>query len=1191
MASRDAPLGHLARRIQLESAGPYTLRSLIDKVPLSTEGEDTDVVITCVEFWEGNLYIGTSAGEILHFVSLPAEKPEESIVTFILASRLEPTPGTLRSSLPLPKGIQQIVLLPLVNKACVLSNNILTFYSLPELSPAFRNSKVSGCSWVGGTDLGVGGDEDTGYEVIMICIKEKIRLVRVGNQPNPRRIKDIEYPGCLASASRGRVACVADSRTYALLDIENQQKMPLFPISSTEEKATETTEVGLKEDVSSAEPRGLRSASAAHAAATYGGGSAIHSRNTSIGAFVGGLSRKQPASRSRSRDQPGVAILDREDDLRVSQQDASPVGSISNGRSPTRASETYQQSSGSNSKIVTSDATHEKKVSLHRLALLKPHISSLNPSEFLLMTGTSSVEPGVGIFVNSDGDVVRGTLEFSQYPGTVVTDGGNPSTITTSASTEDDSEGYVLATTKRFLEASAQHGLEIQRWDIDAGEAKAWLAIPDNLDSASVRESSFAAVAHTGLGKTLTAMEVSFPEVGERLCSKRFNVSVSTGSRGDSTTPTTQPAAQNNTVVDEWEVTRNWQEHEFAVRLGKKSSRVVTWSGSSIFWVVRNPLALRLDAIIEQALQASAEHRLDQAKLVMVLEGIRNQEARTETEFLSLGYIRQKISIILFADLAKYRLGVYQYVNEQIFVEAGLDPRIILYMVPLLREDITEGPKGIWIHAGLVKLMNRQLFASKLESMPDVLLSKSDEFDILGLVRRFLTIWRQRKGFGSIPDEVQVFSTVDAALLHVLLFQDQHSLIGSKGSSMTRAELYAVVDQGVDCFDRAVELLEEFHRLYVLSRLYQSRKMAAKVLATWARIINGEHDDGGELADGENEVRKYLVKIRDLSLVEEYGTWLARRNPALGVQVFTDDNSRTKLPPNQVVQLLRLHAPDAVKVYLEHLVFGKKNIRYANDLISYYLDNVLAVLKESSDARSILAQSHEAYRALRPPKPTYRQFLVDNAITAPWWHDRFRLLELLGGSHGAGFQYDVPKVLERIEPFEDALVPESIILDGRQGRHQQALRLLTHGLGDYHTAINYCLLGGSSIFHPMSDRVDLDVAPSREEQTSLFKSLLSEFLRIEDMSDRIERTSELLERFGRFFDVTYVLEHIPDSWSVELISAFLMSAFRQLVSDKSEAVVTKALSGAENLKLSAEFIVKCEKLGPHIDRIEKSIAS
>ena len=152
------------------------------------------------------------------------------------------------------------------------------------------------------------------------------------------------------------------------------------------------------------------------------------------------------------------------------------------------------------------------------------------------------------------------------------------------------------------------------------------------------------------------------------------------------------------------------------------------------------------------------------------------------------------------------------------------------------------------------------------------------------------------------------------------------------------------------------------------------------------------------------------------------------------------------------------------------------------------------------------------------PRPTYQQFITDNAIAEEWWHNRLRLLQLIGGSHGAASAYDVPTILQRLEPFEQELVPEMIILDGRQARHSQALRLLTHGLGDYDTAINYCLLGGSSIFYPSSSIIPKEAIPSRQDQTKLFDALLLEFLQIEDFTDRVEQTGDLLDRFGGWFD-------------------------------------------------------------------------
>ena len=1025
-----------------------------------------------------------------------------------------------------------------------------------------NNQKLSNCTWVGGLDMNI-VNRDVGEEIIMICLQDIMRLVRIGDRA--KGVKVIEYPGCLIGARRGRFACVADSHSYALLDVENQQKIPLFPISSLDERA-KSPPGGTPEDINPIPgSRTARSSSSVnrppHSAGPEGPG---HNRSTSLGTFMETITSRQGNSRSRSRER--TLPKNPESGSRTLSPNPTPL----QPHSPTRSATPSGIAPGTspNPDIVIpprSDSLARKKLPPVPI-VLRPHILSPISTEFLLTTGTLPDEPGVGIFVNCDGDVVRGTLEFSQYPQAIVLDRGDKSADDSQTLEADDGDGYILASLKRFTSEGEESGVEIQKWDVETGEGREWLAVDDSSSSSKAQKDMTKFTRGcVGIGLSQMAADVTFEEVGEKLRARRLRLLLKDNANAD--------ARNIKHSVEDWEVTRNKQEDEFTRRLGKETTRVIVWTASSLKWAVRNPQVLKLDAMLESATDAPEGSKQNHNHVLSVMKSIRNTEAKTETEFLGLRYIRQKISMILFLDLFRMDTRAIDKTSEEHLLEGNLDPRVPLSMIPLLHPDIVEGPNGIWIHAGLIDLIEtrRSAFTSKHIS------SRSTNNNLLNLMKRYLAVWRQRKGFGSIADEAELFSTVDAALLHILLHQDR------SGHPVAKPELYAIVDSEVTCFDRMVDLLEEYHRLYILSRLYQSRRMSEKVLATWKRIIEGERDEGGEFTEGENEVCTYLTRIKNPQLFEDYATWIASRNPTLGVQVFTDDNSRVRLPPNQVVQLLKLKAPDAVKVYLEHLVFGKKNVQYANDLISYYLDNVLAVLKSSSEARAILSQSYESYRALHPPKPTYRQFIIDNAVPDSWWHDRLRVLELLGGSHGAGFSYDVSRILERIEPFEEDLVPESIILDGRQGRHQQALRLLTHGLGDYHTAINYCLLGGSSIFHPTSGPVDPQSIPSQEEQATLFHYLFTEFLRIEDESDRFERTGELLARFGSWFDIADVLKQIPDTWSVETVSAFIISAIRRLLAEKSEAMVAKALSGAENIKISADFAEKCEAFGAKIE--------
>lgn len=169
-----------------------------------------------------------------------------------------------------------------------------------------------------------------------------------------------------------------------------------------------------------------------------------------------------------------------------------------------------------------------------------------------------------------------------------------------------------------------------------------------------------------------------------------------------------------------------------------------------------------------------------------------------------------------------------------------------------------------------------------------------------------------------------------------------------------------------------------------------------------------------------------------------------------------------------------------------------------------------------------------------------------------------------------------------------------IILDGKQERHEEAIKLLTHGLGDYDTAISYCLHGGSSIYHPISGALtsatpstpldeQASMVSKREQQSHLFAVLLSEFLELQDISERVEQTSSLLERFGGWFDVSDVLKQIPDDWSVDIVGGFLVRALREIGSQRKQSTVIKALAGSENLKVTAGLIEKIRELGPEIE--------
>lgn len=945
MASDDGVGPRKRRRTGPPGNEPYVLRSLFDDVPIASEGS-SDVYITCVEYWgklqrdlsqeflanlanvEQNLYIGTSAAEIFHFVCLPATSDEPNEPTFILASRLpipfhNPPPDSAQ------QGVQQITILASVNKACILCNGTVTFYLLPELSPAFGNTKVNHCRWIGGLDLNWNAESGEA-PVVMIAVQRRIMLVRI--EEEVRCIKKIEFPGCLVAARRGTIACVADTRSYSLLEVEHQQKIPLFPISSS----SEVFESGQVEDINPAPHTPLKRSPSSSYPNSPPGEPHGHGRSTSLNAFVGML---QPQSQTPQRQRSPSRTPD------PFTSTGTPRRSSSEERGdddvPTKSSEVpegEQQPTGSDS--VKPLPPLPKPVSNQ----LQPHVVSPTASEFLLVTGTEETEPGVGMFVDIDGEVVRGTINFHRYPKSVIIDAGEDDQSL--QPNEDGKEEFVLAVIEVGDDGQPQSRLEIQRWDDDPAEIerqKRWVDIPSPRDNQSARVGLRHTVSPSHLeldniGKLLQMVRLKTPLLSPHMSAvdPRTQASIEQLQKEkelfeSQELPDSDGTKKGATGSDrDWETVRNTEEAKFAHRMGQLQSSLILWSGTQIWRILKNPLVVQLEDILQRAQQTNDGGYvvLQRDTITDLMVSIRDTEPRTEAEFIGLGYIRQKASLLLYGDLLSVLSDIKDEKvirnTEQALLASNLDPRMALLFIPFLRSEVLQGPQGIWIHAGLATTAEKYIQQTEsIDTEPSVI--PSIHGSVLNMVKRFLFSWQQKRGYGSIPDEMYVLDSTDAALLHLLLEQDAQMSSEQRAVSPIRTELNRVVDNWRGNFDRAVSLLEEYQRLYILSRLYQSQKMSRNVLKTWRRIVDGEPDAGGEVTTSgvEAQMRKYLVKIKDSQLVEEYGSWLAGRNPDLGIQVFADHSSRVRLEPEDVVPLLKERAPNAVQVYLEHLVFAK----------------------------------------------------------------------------------------------------------------------------------------------------------------------------------------------------------------------------------------------------------------------------
>jgi len=85
-------------------------------------------------------------------------------------------------------------------------------------------------------------------------------------------------------------------------------------------------------------------------------------------------------------------------------------------------------------------------------------------------------------------------------------------------------------------------------------------------------------------------------------------------------------------------------------------------------------------------------------------------------------------------------------------------------------------------------------------------------------------------------------------------------------------------------------------------------------------------------------------------------------------------------------------------------------------------------------------------------------------------------------------------------------------------------------------------------------------------------------LQLEDISQRVERTGELLERFAGWFEIGEVLAVLPDEWSVDVCGRYIVSCLRALVRERTESGVVRALCDAQNSQMSSELVEKREEV-------------
>ncbi|XP_039993526.1 transforming growth factor-beta receptor-associated protein 1 [Xiphias gladius] len=304
--------------------------------------------------------------------------------------------------------------------------------------------------------------------------------------------------------------------------------------------------------------------------------------------------------------------------------------------------------------------------------------------------------------------------------------------------------------------------------------------------------------------------------------------------------------------------------------------------------------------------------------------------------------------------------------------------------------------------------------------------------------------------------------------------------------------------------DHCVPVLERHNRFFALGSLYQSHGNQTDAIKTWVKIADGSHKDPS-CSDVYGHIVWTLSQLKDRDTVWKFADWTLQRHQEVGVQIFTKRPPDDRLETQAVLVHLEKY-PLALVLYLEFLIhdLSSEEERHHTRLALAY---VTQSLQEEEEAD------------LRPTRRKLQQLL---------WESKF---------------YDISTVYGRVNAT--TLHTEKAVLLGRTGEHSQALQVLVHLERDLQAAEAYCCRA----------------AQGRDTQfkQALLLTLLQIYLKSEDLT----RTAvDLLNNNPQAF-TSEVIQLLPDSWSVRLVSHFLVGCVRETVHQRRMVRLQKALAQAE----------------------------
>ncbi|ODV90836.1 hypothetical protein CANCADRAFT_2559 [Tortispora caseinolytica NRRL Y-17796] len=689
---------------------------------------------------------------------------------------------------------------------------------------------------------------------------------------------------------------------------------------------------------------------------------------------------------------------------------------------------------------------------------LAPLLAKLPSNEFLLATASGSNQPAVGIFINSEGDITRGTITWESYPSSIAA---------------------------LNSEIAAIYDQKINLHDTNSQSFSSSLALPDS--------------SEYFLQPVLTDIEIPFLPLASKIASVPLI-----------------PSKELETQLE--------QEHQAAVKMASVSSQVVLCrrKDGALSTIIQPPPLFQLEELI---LNSKFEEALTQLDVLI-------RTTTTESQFLQISYIQQALG---FAYIAAKR---YQDALKH-WDSTSIDPRIVIFLYSEL--EIKSPP---WVFAGVLEIIKS---TKKLKHIGSA--------ESLAFFKMFLASWFEKKEYETSEQSKLIFKCVEIAYLQLLL---------TKGGSADEL-LNFVRENVIESTSIAANMLEEAKRYYALSILLKRKGKYRQVCATWVKLLEGEWYDP-DFVNGEQQMADFLESCDDHACIWEYGIWLVKRNPALGLNVFLNNpiaNADTSL----VLKKVRDIGGNTLKIFLEERLakLSPGTSEYqgtVQELLGLYCKELNNCAVYNALFAKEVKKTYSDYRELGLSKPSYIDYWNSSSADIslaikPLADMRHNTLVLL---RDVSFtKEDARSLRDILQPSEKVLLTEVAILAASEGKLDEFYEITIHEVQDYKEALR------------ITEKLPEDSPALKASAHTLFEHAV----RLVDSEESNEFVTFLLKKFGRYYNIEYVLDQVSDAWPVERLRPFLLGRLRTNVAERLSSMMLKSV----NRSNAAETTYQLQVLG------------